>query len=287
MKNSDFSHLSSPPRLAERIFRFLFPDGEIFTTLGDLEEIFCNIVAERGLHKARLLGPDNSIGNRIQIQNWWDEENRKIDLVIIGIVKDFHNQPLTQTIKPFLLTHTGSNFMSLYAKIRDEDTAGTMAFIQQTVRAFNPDRFPPIGFLDERISGIYKTEENQGLLLSAFSSMAILIACLGLFGLAAFTAERKTREIGVRKVFGAQTGQLFLMLSKDLGLLLVLANVIGWPLGYYFVSRWMANFAYHVPILPWTFLLTGVFVLVAILITSGTQIIRVSSTNPADILRRE
>jgi putative ABC transport system permease protein len=236
---------------------------------------------------ACLLGPDSAIAKRIQIQRWADDEERWRDFFVVGIVKDFHHQPLTQTIKPLMLTHTGSNFMSLYAKIRDEDTAGTMAFIQQTVRAFNPDRFLPIGFLDERISGIYKAEENQGVLLSVFSAMAVLIACLGLFGLAAFTAERKTREIGIRKVLGAQTGQLFLMLSKDLGLLLALANVMGWPLGYYFVSRWMANFAYHVPILPWTFIWAGVFVLVAILITSGTQIIRVSRSNPADILRHE
>lgn len=236
---------------------------------------------------ARHLGPDSAIGKHVQTQSWVGDEEKAEDLVIIGIVKDFHHQPLTQTIKPLMLTHTGSNFMSLYAKIQAEDMGNTLAFVRETVHEFIPDRILPIGFLDERISGIYRTEENQSVLLLVFSMLAVLIACLGLFGLAAHTAERKTKEIGIRKVLGAKTGQLFLLLSRDFGRLSVVANVIGWPLGYYFVSRWMANFAYHVRILPWTFLLTGVLVLMAILVTSGTQIVRVACTNPADTLRHE
>jgi len=236
---------------------------------------------------ARLLGPGDPINKRIQIKNWIDEEDKGKDLFIVGIIKDFHHQPLTHTIKPLILTHTGENFMTLYAKVQSEDMAGTLAFIRETVREFNPDDILPIGFLDERIHEVYKPEENQSVLLLVFSTLAVLIACFGLFGLAAFTAERKTKEIGIRKVLGARTGRLFLMLSGDFGRLCALANVIGWPIGYYFVSRWMANFAYHVPILLWTFLLAGIFVLTAMLVSSGTQIVRVARINPADILRHE
>ncbi len=236
---------------------------------------------------ARRLGQENPIGKRIQVSLWVNGERKWEDFFIVGMVKDFHHMPLTQTIKPFYLTYTSSNFMLLYAKIQGDDVANVMASIQKTVQEFNPDRLLPIEFLEDRISGIYKTEENQSALFSLFSALAVLIACLGLLGLAAFTAEKKTKEIGIRKVLGAHTAQLFLMLSKDFGRLVVLANAIGWPLGYYFVSRWMANFAYHVPVLPWTFLLTGVLVFAAVVLTSGTQIIRVSRTNPADILRHE
>lgn len=236
---------------------------------------------------ARLLGPGDPINKRIQIKSWTDEEDEGKDLFVVGIIKDFHHQPLTHTIKPLILTHTGENFMTLYAKVQGEDVAGTLAFIRETVLEFNPDRILPIGFLDERINEVYKPEESQSVLLSVFSTLAVLIACFGLFGLAAFTAERKTKEIGIRKVLGAQTGRLFLMLSGDFGRLCALANVIGWPIGYYFVSRWMANFAYHVPILLWTFLLAGILVLTAMLVSSGTQIIRVARINPADILRHE
>lgn len=236
---------------------------------------------------ARRFGPESAVGKHIQTQRWMDDEERAEDLVIIGIVKDFHHQPLTQSIKPLMLTHTESNFMTLYAKIQAEDMAEIMTFVRETVHASIPDRILPIDFLDERISGIYRIEENQSMLLMVFSMLAVLIACLGLFGLAAHTAERRTKEIGIRKILGAQTGQLFLMLSRDFGRLSVAANVIGWPFGYYFVRRWMANFAYHVPILPWIFLLTSVLVLMAILVTSGTQIIRVARTNPADTLRHE
>jgi len=237
---------------------------------------------------ARRLGPGNPIGKRIQVSSWLNDEEHWEDFFIVGMVKDFHHKPLTQTIKPFFLTHSSSsNTFVLYAKIQGEDIADTMAFIKKAVQEFNPDDLKPIGFLDERIREIYKTEENQSILLSAFSSLAALIACLGLFGLAAFTAEQKTKEIGIRKVLGAHTGQLFLMMFQDFGRLTVLAVAVGCPLGYYFVSRWMANFAYHIPILPWTFLLTGVLVLAAVILTSGTQIIRVSRVNPADILRHE
>lgn len=237
---------------------------------------------------ARRLGPGNPIGKRIQVSSWLNDEEHWEDFFIVGMVKDFHHKPLTQTIKPFFLTHSSSsNTFVLYAKIQGEDIADTMAFIKKAVQEFNPDDLKPIGFLDERIREIYKTEENQSILLSAFSSLAVLIACLGLFGLAAFTAEQKTKEIGIRKVLGAHTGQLFLMMFQDFGRLTVLAIAVGCPLGYYFVSRWMANFAYHIPILPWTFLLTGVLVLAAVILTSGTQIIRVSRVNPADILRHE
>lgn len=264
------------------VFRMPLIAGRNFS--GNLSESRSAIINET---LARLLGPGSPISKRIQIKNWTDEEDEQKDLFIVGIIKDFHHQPLTQTIKPLILTHTGENFMTLYAKVQEEDAAATLAFVRETVREFNRDRILPIGFLDERINEVYTPEEDQSALLLVFSTLAVLIACLGLFGLAAFTAERKTKEIGIRKVLGAQTGRLFLMLSRDFGRLCALANVIGWPIGYYFVSRWMANFAYHVPILLWTFLLAGILVLAAMLVSSGTQIIRVARINPADILRHE
>ena len=236
---------------------------------------------------ARKLGPGNPIHKRIRIKNGTDEEDESKDLFIVGIIKDFHHQPLTHAIKPLILTHIGENSMILYARVQGEDTAGSLAYIRETVREFNPDRILSIGFLDELIAEVYKPEESQSTLLLVFSTLAVLIACFGVFGLAAFTAERKTKEIGIRKVLGAQTGHLFMMVSGDFGRLCALANVIGWPIGYYFVSRWMAKFAYHVPILLWTFLLAGVLVLAAMLVSSGTQIIRVARMNPADILRHE
>jgi len=264
------------------VFRIPLIDGRNFSD--NLDESRSAIINET---LARLLGPGSPINKRIQVKNWTEEEDERKDLFIVGIIKDFHHQPLTQTIKPLILTHTGENFMTLYAKVQGEDMAGTLAFIRETVLEFNPDRILPIGLLDERINEVYRPEENQSVLLLVFSTLAVFIACFGLFGLAAFTAERKTKEIGIRKVLGAQNGRLFLMLSRDFGRLCALANMIGWPIGYYFVSRWMANFAYHVPVLLWTFLLAGILVLAAMLVSSGTQIIRVARINPADILRHE
>jgi putative ABC transport system permease protein len=229
----------------------------------------------------RQLGPGNPIMKRIKI------ENSEEDFYIVGIIKDFHFQPLTQTIKPLILTHIESNFMTLYAKIREEDMYDTIAFIQKTAGEFDPDRIPTICVLDDRMLDIYRAEQSQGTLLLTFATLAVLIACLGLFGLAAFTAERKTKEIGIRKILGAGTDRMFLMLSKDFAVLSLLAIAIGCPLSVYFVRRWMENFAYHVPILPWTFLLTGTLVLAAMLLTAGTQIVRITRINPVEVLKYE
>jgi len=229
----------------------------------------------------RQLGPGNPFLKRIKI------EDSEKDYYIVGVIKDFHFQPLTQTIRPLILTHIESNFMILYAKIRGGDMAGTIAFIRKTVDEFDPDRILTIRRLDDRLFDIYRTEQSQGALLLTFATLAVLIACLGLFGLAAFTAERKTKEIGIRKILGAETERLFLMLSKDFAVLSLLAIAIGCPLSIYFVSRWMENFAYHVPILPWTFLLTGALVLAAVLLTAWTQIVRIARINPVEVLKCE
>ncbi|MGD8535002.1 MAG: ABC transporter permease [Candidatus Aminicenantes bacterium] len=229
----------------------------------------------------RRLGLQNPLLERINIE----EENK--DLFIIGVVKDFHFQPITQTIKPLILSHTDSNFMALYARVRGEDMSGVMAFIRKTVDEFDPNRVLTIHPLDERLFDVYRAEQGQSVLLLVFSTLAVLIACLGLFGLAVFTAERKTKEIGIRKVLGAETKRLLLMLSKEFALLSLFAVAIGLPLSIYLVIRWMENFAYHVPILPWTFLLTGVLVLASMLLTAGTQIVRIVRINPVEILKYE
>ncbi len=229
----------------------------------------------------RRLGYQNPLLKRVRI------EGESKDLFIVGVVKDFHFQPLTQTIKPLILTHTESNFIALYARVRGEDTANTVDFIRKTVGEFDPDRVLTINLLDDRLFDIYKAERSQGTLLMVFSALAVLIACLGLFGLAAFTAERKTKEIGIRKVLGAKMEQLLLMLLKEFALLSLLAITIGLPLSIYFVIQWMENFAYHVPILPWTFLLTGGLVLVAMSLTAGTQIVRIALIDPVEVLKYE
>jgi putative ABC transport system permease protein len=227
------------------------------------------------------MGPGDPLMKRIRI-----EESEK-DFYVIGVIKDFHFQPLTQTIKPLILTSVESNFITLYAKIKKEEMAETIAFIRNTTNEFDPDRVPSIRILDERMLDVYRDEQGQSTLLLAFAGLAVLVACLGLFGLASFTAERKTKEIGIRKILGAETERIFFMLSKDFAVLSLFSVAIGCPFSVYFVSRWMQNFAYHVPILPWTFLLTGLLVLVIMILTAGTQIIRITRINPVEVLKFE
>jgi putative ABC transport system permease protein len=214
-------------------------------------------------------------------------EGEEKDLLIVGVIKDFHFQTLHHVIRPLILTYIEENFMTLYVRMHQENRAGTVTFVRKTVDEFNPDRILPFQDLNVRLLSAYRLEQNQWIGLLVFSTLAVLIACLGLFGLAAFTAERKTKEIGIRKVLGAQNIHLFLMLSLDFVKLSLLANLFGLPLAIYFVNRWMANFAYHIPVMPWTFLFASVLVLIVMLLTSGTQIIRITRVNPVDVLKHE
>ncbi len=230
---------------------------------------------------ARQLGPGSPLLKQVQIKG----EDR--DLSIVGIIRDFHFQTLHHTIKPLALSYTRENFMTLYARIDGENSSGAMDLIRKTTREINPDSLSPIVYLDDRLMSIYRVEQNQGQLLLVFSVLAVLIACLGLFGMAAFTVEQKTREISIRKVLGAGTGYLFLSLSRNSILIALIAIAAGWPLGFYFVNSWLANFVYHVPILPWTFFLTGLLVLLTVLLTSGTQLLRILHIDPVKTLKYE
>jgi len=163
----------------------------------------------------------------------------------------------------------------------------TVRDIKEIILQYNPgDAFQYV-FLDEHLSRMYEAEEKLIQIFSYFTGMIIFIACLGLFGLASFTAEKRRKEIGIRKVLGATIWQIVLLLSAEFSYWVVLANVIAWPLAWYFMDRWLQNFAYRINIGITNFLIAGIAALMIALITVSFQAFRAAVANPVRSIRYE
>jgi putative ABC transport system permease protein len=206
---------------------------------------------------------------------------------IIGVVKDFHYESLHEPVKPsfFLLLGDGSPWGKIMVRIKPGQQAETIERIQQTYTAYNPG-FPfTYHFLDEDYQRQYETEVRVATLARYFSGLAILISCLGLFGLAAFTAQRRQKEIGIRKVVGASVGQIAVMLSTEFLRLVVIAILIAFPLSWWAMSEWLQGFAYRIDIGVLVFMEAAVGVTLITILTIGFQAIRAAMTNPVKSLR--
>ena len=211
---------------------------------------------------------------------------------VIGVAKDFHMRSLHHSIEPLvLLLHPQKlGYCTVYRtliRVHTEDLPETLAFIEEKWRAFEAEDIFQYSFLDEDFGRLYRTERRQMKLLGLFSLLAIFIACLGLFGLTVYTAERRTKEIGIRKILGASIASVVILLSKELIWLVVGANIIAWPIAYYFTNQWLQNFAYRIDLGIGFFTLIGILVLLTAWTTMSYQAIKAALSNPVDALRYE
>ena len=163
----------------------------------------------------------------------------------------------------------------------------TLNFIEDVWKEVYPRDPFVYSFLDDDYDNLYRTEKQRGKVFLAFSVLAIFIACLGLFGLASFTSEQKTKEIGIRKVLGATVGNIVRLLSKEFLELVLLANLIAWPVSYYIMHNWLGNFAYRTNINIGTFVVVGVVALIIALVTVSFHAVKSALANPADSIRTE
>jgi putative ABC transport system permease protein len=203
---------------------------------------------------------------------------------VIGLVKDFHYQPLYVPIKP-LVIQLGGNVLSV--KIKSEDLPNTITSIQQEwSKQFegNPFRF---SFMDDNFNTLYEKEDKFSRTIQYFSVLAVFIACLGLLGLSSYSTENRKKEIGIRKVNGATTFELVVLLTKDFSMLVIIAFVISIPVAYYFGKMWLNNFAYKTEIGILIFIVAGVICLLLAIITVSYHTIRAARTNPINSLRYE
>lgn len=225
--------------------------------------------------------PEEALGKEIKIA-MRDSLSRKI----VGVVEDFHFSSLKEKIEPMIISINTDNRV-FAIKLTSGNTQQTIAAIEKAWEKASP-RFPfEFTFLDEVYDGLYKSEQKQSNIFTFFACVAIFIACLGLLGLAAFTAEQRTKEISVRKVLGASVSSIFLLLSKDFIKLVLLAIVIATPIAYYAMYKWLEDFAYRIDISPWIFVLAGAIALLIALLTVSFQSIKAASVNPAKSLRNE
>jgi putative ABC transport system permease protein len=208
---------------------------------------------------------------------------------IIGTIKDFHMQSLHEAIRPMVMTleESASLFRLLSLRISPGKTEEVLGFLEEQWKAFGPAQPVDYVFMDERFERGYAAESRTGNVFTSFAGLAIFIACLGLFGLASFMAEQKTKEIGVRKVLGASVPGILVLLSKEYIKWLALANLLAWPLAYYVAHKWLQNFAFRTGITVWPFLLAGGSALVVALLTVSYQSIKAALAQPIKSLRYE
>jgi putative ABC transport system permease protein len=206
---------------------------------------------------------------------------------VIGVVKDFHFTSLRLEIKPFAFVITPSRTSLFALKMSGQKLRETLAQIESTWSSLVPGRPFDYYFLDESLDKLYRSEQNFRTVFSAMTLLSVIIACLGLFGLAAFTAEQRTKEIGIRKVLGATVPNVTVLLSKDFAKLVMIAYVIACPLAWYAMQKWLQGFAYRIDMGWWVFALAGGLALIIALLTVSTQAIKAALANPVDSLRYE
>ena len=206
---------------------------------------------------------------------------------IVGVYRDFNYRSLHTDVEPLTLTFVPPRFAFLSLKLGTADLPATLAHIERTWRQFIPQRPFEYFFLDEDFNRQYRADEKTALLMLIFAGLAIVIACLGLFGLAAFSAQAYTKEIGIRKVLGASVGSLVALLTRGFARLVLVAVVIGTPVAWLAAHRWLETFAYHIEISWWIFLMTGLTALGVALLTVSYQAVKAALADPVKSLRHE
>ena len=229
---------------------------------------------------AKLMGHEDPIGKSF---SFWDQKGK-----IVGVIENFHFQPLRRKIEPLVLRWSQLDWTNfLFLRIAPEGITETIGTVQGTWEKILPESPFSYQFLDEDFAMMYMSEERTGTLLKIFTAMAILVACLGLFGLVSFAAEQRTKEIGIRKVLGASAQGIVALMCREFLMLIGLANLIAWPAAYFAVNSWLDNFAYRTQI-PAAFFIGALAISLAIgLMTVIYKAVRAASANPVDALKHE
>jgi putative ABC transport system permease protein len=276
------------------LLRQFSADADFVPTLG------LEIVQGRNFSKENTTDADSAILiNEASVRKlgWADPLGRKIktptapigtwkEKTVIGVIRDFHFLGLREMIEPFLLTY-GTEEDQLIIKLKTENLRATIRELERAWKEIDPVRPLDFFFLDGFFDAQYRAEERLSSLFTAFSGLAVAIACLGLFGLASFMAEQKAKEIAIRKVLGASVRGVLARLSLEFLKLVALATLLAWPAAYFAMGAWLRNFAYRASLSPWMFLTAGVAALAIAFLAVGAQAFRAASINPVNSLKYE
>jgi putative ABC transport system permease protein len=230
---------------------------------------------------------DDPIGKRF-IFFGGGPNNRDSVKQVVGVIRDYHQNSLYDPIEPLMVFFQKRN-SNIFVRTVEGDVRQSIAAIESAWKEIFPSYTFEYNFLDADFNSQYKADEKRSQIFTAFSGMTIVIACLGLLGLAAFTTEQRTKEIGVRKVIGASIQNLVALVSREFFILVSIGTVLAFPFAWYVTNDWLQNFAYRIELLQeWpTFLLSALMALVITLITVGYHVVRAASANPVNSLRDE
>ena len=235
---------------------------------------------------AKLLGWENPIGKRLYT-NFQDQSGtRLINREVIGVVKNFHFESMKDNIGPLSFRLANNSWATAF-KVNTSDIKQLVNSIENKWKSMAPGMPFSYQFMDESFENMYRVEQRTGKLGLTLVVIAILIACLGLFGLATYTAEQRIKEIGVRKVLGATIGNIVSMLSKDFLVLVLIASALAIPFAWWGMNKWLQDFAFRINIGWWIFIAAGVIALLIALVTVSSQAIKAALANPVKSLRTE
>ena len=253
----------------------------------DVREAF--IINETAVRLFGFGTPEKALGQRINWPEWTPADTT--DPVkrgkVIGVVKDFHYKSLHEKVTASVIQIYPSEVFKVAVKLKTADINNTIAAINTVWKKFNPGYPLDYKFMDETYGAMYKAEEKLASLIWIFTLMAIAVGCMGLFALAAFNAEQRTKEIGIRKVLGAGVLNIFGLLSKTFVRLVLLSSLLAFPIAWWAMTKWLEDFSYRITISWWVFLIAGAAALLVALITVSFQAIKAAVANPVKSLRTD
>jgi putative ABC transport system permease protein len=253
-----------------------FTEGDMLKARADTVYAFVlneSAIRELGIDVSQAVGTDvNMNGRKGQI---------------IGVLEDFHFATMQKKITPLVLFNQESDYNHIFVKLKTGDNAAAIANVKSVCEKLAPHRPFEYTFLDQQYNAMYHNEQRMAKIVTTFAVLTIFVACLGLFGLVAFSVAQKTKEIGIRKVLGASASSIVLLMARDFTRLVVLSVIVGIPVAYYVVSQWMAGFAYQAEIGVTPFVLACAVCLLIAMVTISFQAIKAALINPTETLRSE
>jgi hypothetical protein len=274
----------------EILMRAAFADEEYFKVLGmeisqgrafvkepDPEKAPVFVVNEEA---ARIMGLKEPVGQ-------WLTNGSNFKGTIVGVVKDYHFTPLRGKIDPLILIYYPPQCRTLFIKLDGQNVRRTLDDIGAVWKKFAPDSEFRFQFLDEALDSLYRSEERTGTIFRYFAFLAVIVSCLGLFGLASFMAEQRTKEIGIRKVLGASIPGIVVLFAKEFTRWVLAANFLAWPAAYFAVRQWLQGYAYRIGVGPGPFLMAAALSTLIALLTVSYHSLRSARSHPADAIRYE
>lgn len=239
------------------------------------------LINETLLHQLGFQNPQQVLGKTMQYHL------SPVPLPIVGVVKDFHQKSLREPIGPCFVASYADRYAQAGIRVSSQNPTQTLQEIRQTWQELYPNEVFEYEFLNDQVARFYETETLTARLINVFTAIAILICCLGLYGLVSHAVVQRTKEIGIRKVLGASVASIVTLLSKDFVKLVLIALVLAVPLGWYVMSRWLQDFAYKIDMAWWLFALAGLLAVLIALLTVSFQSVKAALMNPVKSLRSE